>query len=164
MGGGGGSTQSQLTPQGRRGRGVGPRLTAGFYHAKAHLSFSVENELLQRGRRSSLKVPPDGGAGGACLPDGAGGRRQGAHGVSHVVWNVDGQRGDLGLHRLHRGLRGFALGLLPAGQRRERDLDVGAGEAEGAPAAGERTVVTRSTPATEEKILHTFRLLFALLL
>lgn len=63
--------------------------------------------------------------------------------MSHVVWNVDGQRGDLGLHRLHRGLRGFALGLLPAGQRRERDLDVGAGEAEGAPAAGERRVITR---------------------
>lgn len=73
-----------------------------------------------------------------CLPDGAGGRRQGAHGVSHVVRNVDGQRGDLRLHRLHRGLRGFALGFLPAGQRRKRDLDVGAGEAEGAPAAGER--------------------------
>lgn len=53
--GGGGSRQSQLTPQGRRGRGVGLRLTAGFYHAKAHLSFSVENELLQRGRRGSLK-------------------------------------------------------------------------------------------------------------
>lgn len=58
--------------------------------------------------------------------------------MSHVVWNVDGQRGDLGLHRLHRRLRGFALGFLPAGQRRERDLDVGAGEAEGAPAAAER--------------------------
>lgn len=65
--------------------------------------------------------------------------------MSHVVWNVDGQRGNLGLHRLHRGLRGFALGFLFAGKRRKRDLDVGAGEAEGAPAAGERRVVTRST-------------------
>lgn len=65
--------------------------------------------------------------------------------MSHVVWNVDGQRGDLGLHRLHRGLRGFALGFLPAGERRKRDLDVGAGEAEGAPAAGGSTIVTRST-------------------
>lgn len=80
-----------------------------------------------------------------CLPDGAGGRRQGAHGVSHVVWNVDGQRGDLGLHRLHRRLQGFALGFLPAGERRKRDLDVGAGEAEGAPAAGGSRIVTRST-------------------
>lgn len=68
--------------------------------------------------------------------------------MSHVVWNVDGQRGDLGLHRLHRGLRGLALGFLPAGERRKRDLDVGAGEAEGAPAEGESRVVTRGTPTT----------------
>lgn len=86
--------------------------------------------------------------------------------MSHVVWNVDGQRGDLGLHRLHRRLRGFSLAFLPAGQRRERDLDVGAGEAEGAPASGERRVVTGSSPTTrrtQEKILHTFLLQFALL-
>lgn len=65
--------------------------------------------------------------------------------MSHVVWNVDGQRGDVRLHRLHRGLRGFALGFLPAGQRCEGDLDVGAGEAEGAPAAGDSRVVTGSS-------------------
>lgn len=93
------------------------------------------------GRRSSLA---------SCLPDGAGGRRQGAHGVSHVIWNVDGQRGDLGLHRLHRGLRGFAFGFLAAGERRKRDLDIGAGEAEGAPAGAERRVVTRSMLTTQD--------------
>lgn len=70
------------------------------------------------------------------VPDGAGRRRQRAHEVSNVVWNVDGQWGDLRLHRLHRGLRSLALHFLPTGQGRERDLDVGAGEPEGAPAKG----------------------------
>lgn len=54
--------------------------------------------------------------------------------MSDVVWNVDGQRGDLGLHRLHRGLWSFTLHLLPGGQGRECDLDVCAGEPERAPA------------------------------
>lgn len=71
--------------------------------------------------------------------------------MSHVVWNVDGQRGDLGLYRLHGGLRGFALGFLPAGERRKRDLDVRAGEAEGAPSTGESRVITRSSPTTLDK-------------
>lgn len=60
-----------------------------------------------------------------------------------VVWNVDGQRGDLGLHRLHGRLRGFTLGFLPAGQRRKRDLDVGAGEPEGAPAQEWKGLLSR---------------------
>ena len=58
--------------------------------------------------------------------------------MSDVVWNVDGQRGDLGLHRLHWGLWSFALHLLPGGQSRECDLDVCAGEPERAPAKGKK--------------------------
>lgn len=54
--------------------------------------------------------------------------------MSDVVWNVDGQGGDLGLHWFHWGLRSFAPHLLPTGQGRERDLDVRTGEPEGAPA------------------------------
>lgn len=69
--------------------------------------------------------------------------------MSDVVWNVDGQRGDLGLHRFHRRLRSFALGLLPAGQGRECDLDVGAGEPEGAPVRGETRDPPMSTTAVE---------------
>lgn len=63
--------------------------------------------------------------------------------MSDVVWNVDGQRGDLGLHWLHRRLRGFTLGFLPAGQCRKRDLDVGAGEPEGAPAQEQKRLFSR---------------------
>lgn len=55
-----------------------------------------------------------------------------------VVWNVDGEGGDLGLHWFHWGLRSFALHFLPTGQGCERDLDVRAGEPEGAPAKGKR--------------------------
>lgn len=54
--------------------------------------------------------------------------------MGDVVWNVDGQRGDLRLHRLHRRLGQLPLHLLPGGQRREGDFDVCAGEAERAPA------------------------------
>lgn len=72
------------------------------------------------------------------VPDGPGGRGQRAHEMGDVVWNVDGQRGDLRLHRLHRRLRSFSLHLLAAGQSREGDLDVGAGEPEGAPAGGDQ--------------------------
>lgn len=53
-----------------------------------------------------------------------------------VVWNVDGEGGDVGLHWFHRGLRSFALHFLPAGQGCECDFDVGAGEPEGAPEEG----------------------------
>lgn len=63
--------------------------------------------------------------------------------MSDVVWNVDGQRGDLGLHGLHRRLRRLTLGFLPAGQRRKRDLDVGAGEPEGAPAQERKGLFSR---------------------
>lgn len=59
--------------------------------------------------------------------------------MSNVVWNVDGQWGDLGLYRFYRGLRGLALRLLPAGQGGEGDLNVGAGEPEGAPARRQNT-------------------------
>lgn len=79
------------------------------------------------------------------VPDGAGGRRQRAHQVSDVVWNVDGQRGDLRLDRFDGRLRSFALQLLPAGQRRERDLDVCAREPERAP---ERKKDTRGDEQT----------------
>lgn len=68
------------------------------------------------------------------VPDGAGGRRQRAHQVSDVVWNVDGKWGDLRLYWFHWGLWRLSLGLLPAGQRREVDLNVGAGKPERAPA------------------------------
>lgn len=53
-----GSWQCQLTPQGQAGHGVGLRLTAGLYQAKAHLSFCVENQRRQGGyvgHRSSPK-------------------------------------------------------------------------------------------------------------
>lgn len=70
-------------------------------------------------------------------PDGPGGGRQRAHEMGDVVWNVDGKRGDLRLHRLHRRLRSFSLHLLAAGQSREVDLDVSAGKPEGAPGGRE---------------------------
>lgn len=54
--------------------------------------------------------------------------------MSDVVWNVDGQWGDLGLYWFHGGLWSFAFHFFPAGQGRECDLDVCAGEPESAPA------------------------------
>lgn len=54
--------------------------------------------------------------------------------MSNVFWNVDGQRGDLGLHWLHGGLGRLSLHFLPARQGRKCDLDVCAGEPERAPA------------------------------
>lgn len=59
--------------------------------------------------------------------------------MSDVVWNVDGQRGDLGLYWFHWGLWSVALHFLPSGQGCECDLDVCAGEPESAPATEKQT-------------------------
>lgn len=53
--------------------------------------------------------------------------------MSDVVWNVDGQGGDLRLYWFHWGLWSLALHFLPTGQRCECDLDVCTGEPECAP-------------------------------
>lgn len=61
------------------------------------------------------------------------------HQVGYVIWNVDGQGGDLRLDGFHRGLWGVPLILLVAGQGGECDLDVCAGEAKCAPLKRKRT-------------------------
>lgn len=67
------------------------------------------------------------------IPYGAGGGGKGAHQVSDVIWNVDGQRGYLRLDRFHWGLGRILSLLLFSGQNCESDLDVCAGESENAP-------------------------------
>lgn len=67
------------------------------------------------------------------LPDCPRRGRQRAHEVGNVVWDVDGEGGDLRLHRLDGRLGGFTLFPLHTRQRREVDLNVSAGETEGAP-------------------------------
>lgn len=66
-------------------------------------------------------------------PDGASGWRQWAHEVGDVVWNVDGQWGNLGLDGLDRWFRHVPWLLLVIGQGCERDLYTGAGEPETTP-------------------------------
>ena len=53
--------------------------------------------------------------------------------MSNVVWNVDSQRGYLGLDHFHWGLRGAPSLFLVTRQDCESDLDVCAGETEDAP-------------------------------
>ena len=53
--------------------------------------------------------------------------------MGNVVWNVDGQRRDLRLDRLLRGLRGVPPIFLAAGKCGEGNLDICAGESERAP-------------------------------
>lgn len=67
-----------------------------------------------------------------CVPEGAGGRGQGAHEMGDVVWYADGERRDLWLNGFHWRFR-FVLLTLDAGQRGERDLYVGAGKSKRAP-------------------------------
>lgn len=66
-------------------------------------------------------------------PDGASGWRQWAHEVGDVVWNVDGQWGNLGLDGLDRWFRHVPWLLLVIGQGCERDLYTSAGEPETTP-------------------------------
>lgn len=66
-------------------------------------------------------------------PDGASGWRQWAHEVGDVVWNVDGQWGNLGLDGLDRWFRHVPWLLLVIGQGCERDLYTCAGEPETTP-------------------------------
>lgn len=75
-----------------------------------------------------------------CVPDGAGGRGQGAHEMGDVVRYVDGERRDLWLNGFHWRFR-FGLLALDAGQRGERDLYIGAGKAKRAPVRKTQTHV-----------------------
>lgn len=80
--------------------------------------------------------------GSFCIPDGSCGGGEGADEVGHGVWNVDGQRRDVSLHRLHRGLGRLLFLPLLAGQGSERDLDVCARKPERAPKKEKPTVNT----------------------
>ncbi len=51
-------------------------------------------------------------------------RREGTHQVGDVIWNVDGQRRDLGLDRFHRRLRRVPAVFLVTGQGSECNFDI----------------------------------------
>lgn len=67
------------------------------------------------------------------LPDCTCWRWEGTHQVGDVVWNVDGQRRDLGLDRFHRRLRRVPAVSLVTGQGSECNFDICTGKSENAP-------------------------------
>lgn len=106
-------------------------------HSAEHLChFPLSDTLLEHRDPVLERLPvasAPGGRGQGCIPDGAGGGRDRADQAPEVrLRNVDPQGGDLWVERPEGRCRGLFLVV----QRRELDLDSGAGEPKSAPATG----------------------------